>query len=64
MDMFGKKCLKCDSKNVKTQKESFLADFKRSLFNVMLPIRFFTGHGKKPKPLNVCRDCGFSWEDR
>lgn len=63
--MFSKKkCLKCNSKNINVVKESFGADFKRSLTNVAMPIRFLTGAGKKPKNLNVCRDCGFSWEDR
>lgn len=60
----GKKCLKCDSKNIKVEKEKLLDDMKRSALNVVLPVRFLTGAGKKPKPLNVCRDCGFSWEDR
>lgn len=62
--IFGKKCPKCDSSEVKIVKESFIADFRRSLFNFMFPIRFLTGHAKKPKNLNVCRSCDFSWEDR
>lgn len=62
--LFGKKCIKCGGKQVNVVKEKFLADLKRSLFNVMFPIRFFTGHAKKSKNLNVCKDCGFSWEDR
>ena len=60
----SKKCPKCDSKEIKTMKESLLNDTKRSALNVVLPIRFLTGAGKKPKPLNVCKSCGFSWEDR
>lgn len=61
---FSKKCPKCDSQEIKAVKESFAADFRRNLFNLMMPIRFITGHAKKPKNLNVCKSCGFSWEDR
>lgn len=62
--LFSKKCPKCDGKQVNVVKETFAQDLKRNLFNLMFPIRFFTGHAKKPKNLNVCKDCGFSWEDR
>ena len=62
--MFKTKCLRCDSKNTKVTKESFASDFKRSMLNVVLPIRFLTGAGRKSKPLYVCGDCGFSWEKR
>jgi len=61
---FSKKCPKCGGKQVNVVKETFVQDLMRNLHNVMFPIRFFTGHGKKPKNLNVCKDCAFSWEDR
>ncbi|HCC25078.1 MAG TPA: hypothetical protein DEP85_06185 [Holosporales bacterium] len=61
---FKKNCPKCGGSQINVVKETFIEDFKRSLFNLILPIRFFTGHAKKPKNLNVCTSCGFSWEDR
>lgn len=64
MGLFGKKCLKCGSTKINTLKESFMNDLQRSMLNVAFPIRFFLPAGKKPKSLNVCKDCGFSWEDR
>lgn len=62
--MFKKECPKCDSREIKTIKESFINDLMRNLLNVMFPIRFFTSRGKKPAALNVCRNCEFAWEDR
>ena len=64
MGLFGKKCLKCGSSKINVLKEGFMNDLKRSMLNVAFPIRFFLASGKKPKNLNVCKDCGFSWEDR
>lgn len=60
----GKRCPKCGENKVNAVKESFLADLRRSTFNVMFPIRLLTSSGRKPKNLNVCKSCGFSWEDR
>jgi len=34
---------------------------KGSLFLLLGPLALLT---KSPKDLNVCKDCGFSWEDR
>ncbi len=52
-----KECPKCDSQNIKTLKAGFWARNNQKLD------AFWTGGGVS-KPLNVCRDCGFSWEDR
>jgi hypothetical protein len=56
MGLFGgKKCPKCDSKKIKEVKPSLWRKAEAaSFFNL----------GGKPRTLNVCRDCGFSWEDR
>lgn len=59
MLFFGKKkCPRCDSTNLNKVKPGFWA--KHSFASIAL----FTGAGKQPKNLNVCRNCGFSWEDR
>lgn len=53
-----KQCPRCGSKNLNVVKPDLLS---KSRF---AGIAMFTGAGKEPKNLNVCRDCGFSWEDR
>jgi hypothetical protein len=63
-NLFQKKCPKCSSNLVAVVKESFWDSLIRNIWNVMWPIRFFTGHAKAPKKLNVCQSCSFSWEDR
>lgn len=59
--MFGlgvKKCPKCDSKNLNVVKPGFLKHLMQQNVAIYHP-------GLQPsKTLNVCRDCGFSWEDR
>jgi len=57
--LFGKKCPKCDSKNIKTLKPSFTKKWGEASVHA-----FTFGLGKITPNLNVCRDCGFSWEDR
>lgn len=61
--MFGlfkkKQCPKCDSYEIKTLKTGW---WKRQQ---ELSLQFWTMGMRKPtQPLNVCRKCGFSWEDR
>jgi ribosomal protein L40E len=57
-----KKCPKCDSKNLNKVKPSLSKRAKRgSMFLLVGPLALMM---KEPKTLNVCRDCGFSWEDR
>jgi hypothetical protein len=56
MGLFGKKCPKCDKRNVKTLKRGF---FGWMMWYFTHP--FWT---RPPQPLNVCRECGFDWEDR
>ena len=51
-----KKCPKCDSKNIKVVKPGGLLR--------LLGFTYFQDLFSRPKRLNVCRDCGFSWEDR
>lgn len=59
---FGKKCPKCDSKNLNKVKPSLMQKaLPGSAFLLFGPIGLLA---KQPKTLNVCRDCGFSWEDR
>ena len=60
---FGKpKCPKCDSKNLNKVKPSFLSKAASGSAVMLFPVLAL--FKKPPKPLNVCRDCGFSWEDR
>lgn len=63
-NILATKCPKCNQRNVAIVKESFIKAVKRNLFNVMFPIRFLLGYAKAPKPLYVCRACGFDWEKR
>lgn len=58
MGLFGKKCPKCGSGSINKVKSSIGQKMHRVL---MGPYAMFT---KAPKTLNVCKDCGFSWEDR
>lgn len=61
--MFRKKsCPKCDSQNLNKVKPGN-GNFMNRLFVAFAfaPLLLFM---KKARDLNVCRDCGFSWEDR
>jgi len=60
MFLIGKKCPRCDSKKLKMVKPGF---FRRNFIDPGLPA-WTLGMMKPAKNLNVCRDCGFSWEDR
>lgn len=52
-----KMCPKCDSKNINVVKaKSWLTSALRG--------RYFHELFNRSKDLNVCRDCGFSWENR
>jgi len=55
--LFKKKCPKCDSKKIKIMKPSLMKRISESM-------DWTTIYRGKTKNLNVCRDCGFSWEDR
>ena len=57
LGLFRKKCPKCDSKKIKKVKPGLWSKY-------MAASTMLFGAGKQPKTLNVCRDCGFSWEDR
>jgi hypothetical protein len=59
---WGKKCPKCDGQNLNKVKPSLMKKATRgSAFLLFGPLALAM---KDPKTLNVCRDCGFSWEDR
>jgi hypothetical protein len=59
---FKKQCPKCDSRAIKQVKPgSMQKALPGSLFFLFGPIGLLA---KQSKTLNVCRDCGFSWEDR
>lgn len=49
------KCPRCDSTNLNYVEPSFWQKAKSA---------GIAPWGKPAKTLNVCRDCGFSWEDR
>jgi transposase-like protein len=57
MSLFRKKkqCPRCDSYEIKEVKPTF---WQKVMSAGVAP------WGKPPKTLNVCRSCGFSWEDR
>jgi len=57
-NLFKKQCPKCDSRNIKTVKAGFIKHLIQQNIAICVP------GAKISKPLNVCRDCGFSWEDR
>jgi len=57
--LFAKKCPKCDSKNLKVVKPSAWKHQAELVYQLLS-----VGVRKPTPPLNVCRDCGFSWEDR
>ena len=61
--MFKKrKCPKCGSRNLnKVAVSSWKKAQKASMFLLFWPLALLMG---RAKDLNVCRDCGFSWEDR
>lgn len=55
MFFFKTKCPRCGKKNINKVKPSLWRKAEAAaMFNI----------GGKPKTLNVCKDCGFSWEDR
>lgn len=62
LNPFGPKCPKCGSRNINTVSESFFAKTRRLLIYCLFFITML--FIKAPKPLYVCRDCGFSWEKR
>jgi hypothetical protein len=62
--LFGKKCPKCGGKNINTIKEGFGKSLLRNAQNLAFPVRILFSSNRKPKNLNVCKDCSFSWEDR
>ncbi len=62
MKIFGPKCPKCGGHDINTVTESFAARCKRLVIYVLFFITLL--FVKAPKPLYVCRDCGFSWEKR
>lgn len=53
------KCPRCDSRNIKKVKPGLWRRFSDLNFEVLT-----LGIRKPSKTLNVCRDCGFSWENR
>lgn len=55
MLFFGTKCLRCGKKEINKLKPSLWRKAEAAMLLNM---------GGKPKTLNVCKDCGFSWEDR
>jgi len=59
MSIFGKKCPKCNSRKIKVLKPSLYKKWTEASIHA-----FTLGLGKLTPNLNVCRDCGFSWEDR
>jgi len=62
--MFKRKCAKCGLKTINIISESFGARLWRITKNIMFPIRILMSVSRRPKSTNVCRSCGFSWEDR
>lgn len=52
-----KKCPKCDSKNLNVVK-------KKNWMTSALRGQYFHELFNRSRDLNVCRDCGFSWEER
>lgn len=62
MWIFGPKCPKCGSRNVKKVTEPWYKTISRMALYIAFFITALFVRGKKP--LLVCRDCGFSWEAR
>ena len=58
----AKQCPRCDSTNLKMVKPGLMQ--KATKGSAFLLFGAFALGMKEPKNLNVCRDCGFSWEDR
>jgi len=54
----NRECPKCDSMNLKVVKAGRWNHLMQQNVAMWVP------GAKISKPLNVCRDCGFSWEDR
>jgi len=54
----GKKCPRCGSLRLTEVKPDFYSKYMAA--STML----WAGAGQKPKNLNVCKSCDFSWEDR
>jgi hypothetical protein len=59
--VFGrpKTCPKCDSSNIKVVKSGLWRKYTEASMQL-----WTMGIRKMTPNLNVCRDCGFSWEDR
>lgn len=59
MFFFKKKCPRCDSTNLNKVKPSLWRKWQDASLQL-----WTLGIRKPSKTLNVCKDCGFSWEDR
>ena len=68
MKLFVKKCPRCDGVKINRVKANAISGGLRGIgragLAIAFPITIFFGRQQKSKPLNVCKDCGFSWEDR
>lgn len=62
LNLFVKKCPRCDSANINTVKSSEMSRAFKDIATLAFPLAAL--FRKTSKPLNVCRDCGFSWENR
>lgn len=58
-EKYGPKCPRCDSPNLNKVKPSLWRKFMDSQYQTLT-----FGIRKPSKTLNICRDCGFDWEDR
>src|SRR3989344_7160484 len=65
MNPFAKKCPRCDSTNLNQVKANAISGGLRGIgragLAIAFPVTIFFGRQQKSKPLNVCKDCGFSW---
>lgn len=57
--LFMKKCPRCDGRNINVVKPSLFKKWTEGSTHL-----FTLGLSRMSRNLNVCRDCGFSWEDR
>ncbi len=59
LGIFGKKCPKCNGKNINVVRPNLFTKW------VDVSLRLPTlGIRREAKNLNVCTNCGFSWDDR
>lgn len=58
------KCPKCKRTEIKIITENISDTLKRKSLNVVMPLRYLTGHSNKPKTLFVCKKCGYSWKEK